>query len=1162
MPGQISSELVPNPIPATPYVPPTNKELEILFQSMFDEYLKPPGVERLVSPALAVLVLVNSASTPSSTIIDQDAPSLSHSLSSSALQSPSSQQGVAAGSTIIEDNPFAPVDNDPFINVFAPEPSSEASSSGDNFKSAITKDCWFQAMQDEIHEFDRLQVWKLVPQPNCVMIIALKWIYKVKLDEHGDVLKNKARLLAKGYRQEEGIDFKESSAPVAHIKAIRIFIANTTSKSMTIYQMDVKTTFLNGELKEEVHVSQPEGFVDPDHPTHVYRLNKALYGLKQAPRVWYQASPTKKHLEALKRVFWYIEGTINWGLWYLKYTAITLMAYADVDHVDAEYIAMSRCCAQILWMRSQLTYYDFAINKISFYCDKHSAIALSCKNVQHSQSKHIDIRHHFIRDQVEKGVVQLYFMAMNYQLEDIFTKALPREQFEFLLPCPALEITRIDQAHQFVSPPSGDVIMDFVNDLGYIEVIHFVSRMAMNNLYQPWKAILSMIIQCLTDKTSRYDRPRYPVLHMLWGIITSINVDYAELMWEEFIQDIQTFLTDKANLGSPTRKCRKEKPYVNPYCRFTMLISHLGKTHSIHQRSASPFHLAEEDLRLGNLKFVPKGEEDEVFRMPIPNEPISKNIRNAPYYNAYFEMVAKHERKITAEKGGTKKPATAKQPKLRPAKEKSSKPTPTPKPKVTKEKPSKPSHAKKTRKGKVTKVRNVKSSFQLVDELNEEPAHLEPEPEYQGEGEDQDRRTPATEETSNGPSAHPQDDTFVNIFHDSSSPADAKIGADTDKTNSGGQTGSDPSKTHKSRPLPEQEFMNEDQAGPDPRVSHVVVAGPNPEPTHEEFMANVYPDVHESLNFPADEHVILEEPLSLTRTLSSIKNLDDAYTIGDQFLNDKSTKDEPCKLNVDLEVVFMVTVPIHQASSSVPPLSTLIIDLSPPKPISLMTSNNVNLDNSTSNVLIPLDSWTSGLLVYKETLSGYRVFTLELQDLPHKINQTVSAVVKEAVHIDLQAPLRDRFRELPEADMKDILHQWMFESGSYKSLPKHVALYGALEASMERVNRDEFLAEKDKSHKRRRDDHDPPPPPLDLDPNSFQLLQEKPDDVNISNSEDTDTTHLPKIKTRTYWMKPVPEEDRPTTPEPDWVIPSNELPEPENNWANALANSYHDCGVC
>ncbi|GJR34608.1 retrovirus-related pol polyprotein from transposon TNT 1-94 [Tanacetum coccineum] len=258
---------------------------------MFNEYLKPPRVERPVSPALVVPVPITSAGTPSSTTIDQDAPSLSHSPSSSALQSPSSHQGVIAGYTLIEGNPFAHAENDPFINVFALEPSSEASSSEDvsstesthvtqtyhhlrkwrkdhplenNFKSAVTNDCWFQAMQDEIHEFDRLQ-----------------------LDEYGDVLKNKARLVAKGYQQEVGIDFEESFAPVARIKAIRIFIANAASKNMTIYQMDVKTTFLNGELKEEVYVSQPEGFVNPDHPTHVYRLKKALYGLKQAHWAWY-----------------------------------------------------------------------------------------------------------------------------------------------------------------------------------------------------------------------------------------------------------------------------------------------------------------------------------------------------------------------------------------------------------------------------------------------------------------------------------------------------------------------------------------------------------------------------------------------------------------------------------------------------------------------------------------------------------------------------------------------------------------------------------------------------------------------------------------------------------------------------------------------------------
>ncbi|GKD01534.1 retrovirus-related pol polyprotein from transposon TNT 1-94 [Tanacetum coccineum] len=273
-PGQMSSGLVPDPVPAAPYVPPTNKELEILFQPMFDVYFEPSGVERPVTPAPAVQVLVVSAGTPSSTIIDQDAPSISYLSSSSVVQPPITYQGFAAGPNI-EDTPFPQTDNDPFdhsLDNVIGNPSRPVSTSlqlatdalwclynsvlskvePKNVKTAMDEACWFEAMQDEIHEFDRLQ--------------------------------NKARLVAKGYRQEKGINFEESFAPVAQIEAIKIFIANAASKNMIIYQMDVKTAFLNGDLKEEVYVSQLEGFIDPDHHTHVYRLKKALYGLKQASR--------------------------------------------------------------------------------------------------------------------------------------------------------------------------------------------------------------------------------------------------------------------------------------------------------------------------------------------------------------------------------------------------------------------------------------------------------------------------------------------------------------------------------------------------------------------------------------------------------------------------------------------------------------------------------------------------------------------------------------------------------------------------------------------------------------------------------------------------------------------------------------------------------------
>ncbi|GKB15276.1 retrovirus-related pol polyprotein from transposon TNT 1-94 [Tanacetum coccineum] len=156
-----------------------------------------------------------------------------------------------------------------------------------NYKESIEESCWIKAMQAEIHENKRLEVWELVPRPNRAMIISLKWIFKVKLDEYGDVLKNKARLVAKGYRQEEGIKFEESFASVARIEAIRIFLAYVAHKNMVVFQMDVKMAFLNEILREEVYVIQPEGFVNQDHLNHVFRLKKALYGLRQAPRAWY-----------------------------------------------------------------------------------------------------------------------------------------------------------------------------------------------------------------------------------------------------------------------------------------------------------------------------------------------------------------------------------------------------------------------------------------------------------------------------------------------------------------------------------------------------------------------------------------------------------------------------------------------------------------------------------------------------------------------------------------------------------------------------------------------------------------------------------------------------------------------------------------------------------
>ncbi|GJS03372.1 retrovirus-related pol polyprotein from transposon TNT 1-94 [Tanacetum coccineum] len=156
-----------------------------------------------------------------------------------------------------------------------------------NIKEAMADSAWIESMQEELHQFDRLNVWELVDRPLCKNVINLKWLWKNKHDEENTVIRNKSCLVAKGCAQKEGIDFEESFPPVARLEAVRLFIAYAAHKSFTVYQMEVITTFLYGPLKEEVYVNQPDGFVDPYHPDKFYRLKKALYGLKQAARALY-----------------------------------------------------------------------------------------------------------------------------------------------------------------------------------------------------------------------------------------------------------------------------------------------------------------------------------------------------------------------------------------------------------------------------------------------------------------------------------------------------------------------------------------------------------------------------------------------------------------------------------------------------------------------------------------------------------------------------------------------------------------------------------------------------------------------------------------------------------------------------------------------------------
>ncbi|GJV06734.1 retrovirus-related pol polyprotein from transposon TNT 1-94 [Tanacetum coccineum] len=984
----------------------------------------------------------------------------------------------------------------PFVNVFTLDHNSEASSSEKlatdalwcfynsvlskvkpkNFKSAVTEDCWFQAMQDEIYEFDRLDVWELVPPPDCAMIIALKWIYKVKLDEYGDVLKNKARLVAKGYRQEEGLDFEESFAPVARLEAIRIFLANAASKNMTVYQMSVKTAFLNGKLKEVVYVSQPEGFVDPDRPHHVYRLKKALYGLKQAPRAWYdtlskfllaqgfskgvvdptlfirktgkhtlhvqiyvddiifastdptdcdrfstemsskfqmsmmgqisfflglqisqnprgifinqskyaneilkkfdlhksdpvdtpmvertkldedlsgipvdqtqyrsmigslmyltasrpdlvfavcmcaryQSKPTKKHLEAVKRVFRYLQGTINMGLWYPKDTAMALTAYADADHA--------------------VTMADVNVNA--------PEVPSAADAPPTRSDEQILPRDKWV------PVGKSNYKGYSCQLDEhrfYLTKATLRD---------ALQLPTDND--NFTPPPNVNTIISFVNDLGYPNAVINISGIVTNDMYQPWRALATIINLCLTGKTSGFERPRAPCA-----------ADYC------------------GNYGK-----KKVNPLVIPGVRFTkLIINHLQSRHRFHKRPGSPLHMPYDEYALGYLKFSFKNTKRVRFGMKIPNTLITEDIRTASYYPKYVAKVAKYQRFLAREevsdddtpppkpaKGAkpktTKKPTSTQQikPKTKPSNTKTTKSTssqpPKPKPAPAKRQEKKrkrvldateaPSQAKRSKAGRVTKKRTLQLRDEFIDEgvpateprvddeeaivqkvLEESmkdayPAHqgplppvvfrepdsgkLQPLPEVQGKGKEKVGEEQAAQVLLNlqTPKKKNPAEQFIFQRH---TPATANPFGLVESSSLYAELG-----------LTDSGTESDEEVSPEMNAQGIVEAStqPNTEQMDDEFTATAYPKVQENLKLSTEGEVRLKEPASFAETLSSMKNLDKDLSFTDQFLVEKSQEDEPEKTNTEAEVQSMATVPILQDTSSVPLMTTPVIDITDP----------------------------------------------------------------------------------------------------------------------------------------------------------------------------------------------------------------------------------------
>nr|GEV20775.1 retrovirus-related Pol polyprotein from transposon TNT 1-94 [Tanacetum cinerariifolium] len=320
-----------------------------------------------------------------------------------------------------------------------------------NIKEAMADSAWIESMQEELHQ---------------------KWLWKNKRDEENTVICTKSCLVAKGYAQKEGVNFEESFAPVARLEVVRLFIAYAAHKSFTVYQIDVKTSFLYGPLKEEVYVNQPDGFVDPYHRDKVYHLKKALYRLKQAPKAWYDELSNflvskgfskgsidltlfiTKQEEDILLVQIYVDdiifGSTNPKLSKqfekLMHSKFEMSIIGELKFFLGIQIHQSPCgffinqakYAQEILIKHGMTScdsidYGFHFDKIPMYYDSKATIAISCNPVQHSHTKHIDVRYHFIKEKVEKGIVELFFVKTEYQLADLFTKALSEDRFKYLV---------------------------------------------------------------------------------------------------------------------------------------------------------------------------------------------------------------------------------------------------------------------------------------------------------------------------------------------------------------------------------------------------------------------------------------------------------------------------------------------------------------------------------------------------------------------------------------------------------------------------------------------------------------------------------------------------------------------------------------------------------
>nr|GEZ56264.1 hypothetical protein [Tanacetum cinerariifolium] len=362
----------------------TSNELDFLFSLMFDELLN--GSSKIVSKYFAV----STADAPNQRQ-QHTTPLNTHTTPAPTCQVPTQVPTVASTENMnqaemVEE--YAQVENDEFINIFSTPVQDRGETS---------------SRHEELHQFDRLEVWELVDKPLCKNVINMKWLWKNKRDEENTVIRKKSRLVAKGYAQKEGVDFEESFAPVARLEVVRLFIAVGTP--MATKHLDAN---LSGTLIDQTKYRSMVGafmYLTASRPDIMHATCYCAH---------YQAKPTKKHLIAVKRIFRYLKDTFHMGLWYPKDTGFELTAFSDLDHAG---------CLDSRKSTSGGIQFLGGDKLVSWSSKKQDCTSMSSAEAEY----------HFIKEKVEKGIVELFFVETEYQLADLFTKALPEERFKYLV---------------------------------------------------------------------------------------------------------------------------------------------------------------------------------------------------------------------------------------------------------------------------------------------------------------------------------------------------------------------------------------------------------------------------------------------------------------------------------------------------------------------------------------------------------------------------------------------------------------------------------------------------------------------------------------------------------------------------------------------------------